>query len=103
MSKKHEITAICYDKKGRLLATAKNSYTRSHPVQKHFAKLAGENERIYLHAEIAALLRCGDKKPHSILVRRYKADGSPANAKPCATCALALKAWNVGVIKFTMD
>src|SRR6187431_674251 len=99
---KHHIKATCYDKRGRVISTAVNDYRKSHPIQKHFAIKAGNPEAVYLHAEIAALLRCGDRPPYRIEVERYKKDGSPGLAQPCAACMLALKHWGVNRITFTI-
>ena len=96
---KHHLTAYCYDKRGRLIASASNSYGKTHPLQKHFAMLAGKPEAIYLHAEIAALLRCNDRPIHTIRIERYRKDGAPANAKPCCICRLAIQAF--GVVNIT--
>lgn len=102
-SRQHLITATAYDKRGRLLARATNNYRKTHPLQAHFASLAGEPERQYLHAELAVLLRCKDVVPHEIRVERYKRDGSPANAAPCPVCKLAIKQWGVQRVIFTED
>lgn len=102
MTKKYDIKATCYDKKGRVLSVGVNSYTRTHPMQAHFAKLTGLEEKQYLHAEIMALLRAKDKKVHKIKVERYGKHGQPLNAAPCPICAAALKQWNVQVIEHTL-
>ncbi len=100
---KHLVTATCYDKRGRILSKATNDYRKSHPIQAHFAKLSGNPEAVYLHAEIAALLRCSDDRPpHHIKIERYKKDGSPGLAKPCKACELALKAYGVKLITYTV-
>ncbi len=99
---RHTVTASVYDRKGRLIATAQNNYSRSHPVQAHFAKLAGLPYKVYLHAEIAALLKCGDKIPYKIKVERFHKDGSAAMAAPCSICLLAIKAWKVKYIEHTV-
>lgn len=98
---KHTLKAYCYDKRGRLIASANNSYNRTHPLQKHFAILAGKPEAIYLHAEIAAILRCGDRPIHKIRIERHTKDGKPARSKPCAICQLAIKVYNIKVIEHT--
>jgi tRNA(Arg) A34 adenosine deaminase TadA len=103
MSRVHVLKASVFDKKGRLIASATNQYKKSHPIQAHFAKLAGLPERQYLHAEIAALLRCKTKQPYSIHVERYKRNGSPALAAPCPVCLQAIKAWKVQQITYTED
>jgi hypothetical protein len=64
---KHRIVARVYDRRGTLIAQATNSYEKTHPIQAHFAKLCGKPDSIYLHAEVAALLKCGLKRPYSML------------------------------------
>lgn len=99
---KHKLTARVYDKKGTLIAEGTNSYTKSHPVQANFAKLVGMDDRIYLHAEVAALLKCGIKKPHSIYIERRKKDGTLGNAKPCPICLRAIKHWGIQQVTFSV-
>lgn len=97
----HLITATVRDKRGRVLSVATNQYGKSHPLQRHFAQLCGEDERVYLHAELSALLRCRDKVPYSIHVERYTKDGQPALAAPCPICRKALAAFGVKHITYT--
>lgn len=97
---KHFIQAWCYDKKGNLLSTAINSYTKSHPLQAHFANLVGMPQRIYLHAEIAAILKCGDKKIFSIKIERRNRKGKLLPSKPCPICSKAIEAFEISKIEF---
>lgn len=91
MRKKHQITALLYDKRGRLLSVGRNCYSKSHPLQKKMAVAVGQPERIYLHAEVAALVKLKDwTKAAKIVVSRYTMDGLPAPAKPCPCCMLLL-------------
>ena len=99
---KHTIVASVFDKRGRLLASAQNSYTKSHPVMAHFAQLAKMPARVFLHAEVAALLKCKDKDVYSISIERYKRDGSPGMAKPCPACEAAIKAWGIQRVTYTI-
>ena len=99
---KHLVVATVRDKKGRVLARRANNYTKTHPIQAHFAAKAGKPDAVFLHAEIAALLACGTQIPFSIYVERYKRDGTPGLAKPCIVCQAALKAWNVQKVKWTV-
>ena len=99
--KRYIITAKCFDKKGRLLSIGMNDYKKSHPIQSYYAKLVGLSEKIYLHAEIQALLRAGDKKVYKIVVERYDYQGKPVNAEPCPICKAAIKAWGVTKVEFT--
>ena len=92
---KYEIRASVFDKKGTLISSATNSYEKTHPLQAHFARICGKPDSIYLHAELAALLKCGLKRPYSIFVERYKRDGRPGLAKPCPICMQAIHAWGI--------
>lgn len=99
---KHVVTAKVYDRRGTLIGQATNSYTKTHPVQDRFARSVGIDNRPFLHAEIAALLKCGTKIPHSIKVERFKKDGTPGNAAPCRICCAALKWWGVKQVSHTI-
>lgn len=94
MSKhKHILVAHAYDKRGRLLAVATNSYTKTHPLQARFAEKVGHPNRQVLHAEIACLIRCKDQPIHKLMVWRYGRDGQLVCAKPCAICQTAIEAF----------
>jgi tRNA(Arg) A34 adenosine deaminase TadA len=101
VSHKHFIIARTYDRRGRLIARAANSYKQTHPVQARYAALAGQPLRIYLHAEMACLLRSGDVPIYKMVIERYHADGRPALAKPCPICQLAIKDWGVKHVEYT--
>jgi len=96
------LTAIIYDRKGNVISIGQNSYVKTHPMQEKHAKIAGEAYKIYLHAEVHAIVKCKDlKKAHRILVSRWDADGNPANAKPCKVCQSAIRAAGIKVIEHT--
>lgn len=100
---KHQITATIRDRKGRSLAQAQNSYLRTHPIQAKFANETKQPLRVYLHAEIAALVKLKKgMKPHSIHIERTKKDGSTGLAAPCEVCCAALKHWGIKHISYTM-
>lgn len=100
---KHQITATIEDKAGHVLSSAKNNYNKTHPLQAHFASNVGEPSRIFLHAEIAALIRLPkNSKPYKIVVSRFLKNGQPANASPCRVCQAALKHWNIFKIEHTL-
>ena len=101
MSKKRfDLTAFAYDKRGRLLAVGRNSYIQTHPLQAKFAKKAGRPQAIYVHAELAALMKAR-QQVHKLAVVRYNKDGSPGNAKPCEICELAIKEFGVKYVEHT--
>lgn len=102
MSKRHQLTAIIYNKRGRVLSIGKNNYFKTHPVQKMHATKVGCPEKEYLHAEIAAIVSCTDlSKAYKISVLRFNNDGSPAIAKPCAVCMSAINAAGIKMVDHT--
>lgn len=101
MNKRHYILAKCYDRKGRLLSVGFNSYTKSHPLMASLAKEVGHIDQIYLHAEIAAILRAKDKQIHRISIERYDAAGRPALAAPCPICQRAIKMFGIKITEHT--
>lgn len=100
MSRKYDITAFAYDKRGKLLSVGRNSYVKTHPLQAKFAKESGNTHAVYLHAELSALLKAR-QQVHKLVVFRYDSKGKPANSKPCAACQLALKFFKVKHIEHT--
>jgi tRNA(Arg) A34 adenosine deaminase TadA len=102
MSKRHDITAIIYDKRGNVLSIGKNSYIKTHTLQAKYAKEVGEDYKIYLHAEIHAITRCAKiESAHKIVITRYDSNGSPVNSKPCRVCQEAIKHTKIKVIQHT--
>ena len=98
---KESLTAIIYDRKGKVLSIGQNNYTKSHPYQAKHAFKAGLPEKIYLHAEIDAIIRCSDlSKAHKIVVSRIGRKGF-LNAKPCPVCMSAISSTNIQLIEHT--
>lgn len=101
--KKQVVTAIIYDRKGRILSIGNNSYIKTHPYQKKLAVRMGFSEKIYIHAEIHSIIKCKDlKKAHSIFISRYDKNGNPMCAKPCEICTEALKIAGIKNITYTI-
>ncbi len=101
---RHALTAIIYDKKGRVLSIGQNNYTKSHTVQAKYAKSAGKPENIFLHAEIHAIIKCRNlRKAHKIFIARHDKKGNPRLAKPCEICQGAIKEAGIKVIEYTVD
>ena len=101
MKPKYKITATCYDKRGRVISKGVNDYARSHPLQAHFAKLVGQEERIYLHAEIKAIISARGKPIHKIRVERYNHKGEQRLAFPCPVCQQAIKHAGIKLVEYT--
>ena len=101
-NKKHELTAIIYDKRGRVLSIGKNSYVKTHPLQKKHAHRAGLPDKEFLNAEVSAIIKCKDlDRAHRISIFRFNLDGSPALAKPCYVCMSAIEAAGIRNITHT--
>jgi tRNA(Arg) A34 adenosine deaminase TadA len=97
---KYRLAALAYDAKGRLLSVGLNSYGKTHPMQARYAMKANWPGRIYLHAEIHALIKA--KAPvHSLFVARARKDGTPALAKPCPLCHIAIQEAGVRILHHT--
>lgn len=103
MSKKHQhISAVIYDKRGRVLSVGYNSYVKTHPLQKKYATKCGLDEKEYLHAELHAIIRCSDlSKAHRIFVSRWNRKGEPLLAKPCPICQSAIEAAGIKIVEHT--
>lgn len=94
--------ATITDKHGNVLAEATNSYEKTHPIQAKFGAQFGKPDAIYLHAEIAALVRLKPTdKPHKIFVARYRKNGTTGLSKPCAVCDAAIKHWGIKFVEYT--
>jgi len=99
---KHNISAIIKDRKGRVLSIAKNSYTKTHPLQALHANAVKLPHKVFLHAEVHAIVKCNDlSKAHSITIIRLNHKGEPLLAKPCPICMSAIRATNIKVINWT--
>lgn len=85
------VGAVLYSKR-REIASAVNNDDKSHPIQARWAERVGLCEKIYLHAEMAALIKAREDADTIVVVRLGGHDGkSLRNAKPCPICEPALK------------
>jgi tRNA(Arg) A34 adenosine deaminase TadA len=95
------IIAMAYDSNQKLLCSRYNSYRKTHPLQKHFAVLAGRPDKIFLHAEISALVSTR-KKVHTLVVARVNSLGEPELAAPCPICQIAIDVYEVENVIFSV-
>ena len=89
------VGAVVVDKKGNIESFSCN-LRKTHPIQFKYAKLAHEDKRIYLHAEIAALIKAN--KPRKIYVVRIGKKGNRLPAVPCPVCRGLINHLNVEVV-----
>lgn len=103
MSKKrYALTAVIYDKRGKVLSIGQNSYVKTHPLQKKHADVVGLPHKTFLHAEVHAIVRCKSlDKAHKIVVYRFDSEGNPVNAKPCKVCQSAIKEAGIELVEHT--
>ncbi len=101
MKSKFHIKATIFDRKGKILAEGQNSYIKSHPMQAKYANKCGYEDKIFLHAEISALVKC-KSQGHSMRIERYNRKGEPLLAKPCPICELAIKEHGIKEISYTV-
>jgi deoxycytidylate deaminase len=98
----YDITAIIYDKRGNVLSIGKNSYVKTHPYQAKLAKQVGQHHKIFIHAEIDAILKCQRiERAHRISIFRVNRFGEYRLAKPCKICESALAKTPIKIIEHT--
>lgn len=103
MSRQQTLTAVIYDRKGRVLSVGQNSYVKTHPLQAEHATKVGLPERIFLHAEIHAIVRCRNlEHAHRIFISRWNESGKSSLAKPCPICDSAIKAAGIKIVEYTL-
>ncbi len=92
----YEFTAFILDKKGRVISIGKNSYTKTHPIQAKAASSVGLPKKIFLHAEVAALVKLKDiNKAHSVrVIRHYRSIGN-IEVSPCPICSQMLDSYDI--------
>lgn len=99
---KQNLTAVIYDRKGRVLSIGQNSYIKTHPLQAKHANKVGLPDKHYLHAEVHAIVKCKDlSKAHKIFISRFGKEGQPLLARPCPVCQSAIKAAGIEHVEYT--
>jgi len=71
-------------------------------MQAEYAKRTGKEQKVSLHAEIAALIRAREDI-ETVVVARINKRGELRNSRPCPICKLALEEANVQDIWFSTD
>lgn len=99
---KFKFCCILFDKRGRVLTKTFQNEFKTHPTQTKFAKIAKEPFKIFLHAEINALVKC-KKQPYGMFICRVDSDGNLVNSKPCPICQLAIDSKGLQICYFTTN
>jgi len=91
-------------KKNRVIATAVNQETKSHPVQAHWAQRVGRPQKIFLHAELSALIKAREQADKIIVVRVGGNNYSELRmSKPCPVCSAYLRECGVKHIHYSVS
>jgi len=88
--------------RGRVVATATNAATKTHPLQARLADRVGRPEKTVLHAEVAALVRCRSQVDTIVVARVDKANQLRLS-KPCPVCELAIREAGVMTIYYSTE
>jgi tRNA(Arg) A34 adenosine deaminase TadA len=97
----HKLCAIVLDKKNKILSVGINDPIKSHPLQAYYSEKVNEKYKIYLHAEISALIK-RKKDPYIMYVVRFFKNGDLALAKPCPVCMEAIKDSGLRAVKYSI-
>jgi len=98
---KPRVYAVIVDKKGTVLSEGSNSFTKTHPTQAYFAEKVDLPLKVFLHAEISALVKVRKGTPHKIYVARVDFEGTPMYAAPCPICAEAIAQSTIQSVEYT--
>ena len=101
---KKQVGAILLNK-SRVVVTATNIETKTHPIQARFAERVGLHEKIFLHAEIVeTLVKCREECDTIVVARLGGHNHDELRmAKPCPVCALALKEAGIDKVHYTTN
>ena len=56
-------------KKNRVIVCATNNETKTHPIQAHWAQKVGRPQKIFLHAELSALVKAKEEGDKIVVAR----------------------------------
>lgn len=91
-------------RKNKVIVTATNLEKKTHPIQAFLAEKVGLDEKIYLHAEVNALIK-SKEKVDTIVVARIGGHGHDELriSKPCPICQMALEMNNVNRVIYSTN
>lgn len=103
-NQQQNITAIIYDKRGRILSVGRNSYVKTHPLQARAAYAVGESDKkVYQHAEVNALVKLKDwSKAQKMVIQRFTKDGKSALSAPCRCCQWVIEQAGIPEVEYSV-
>ena len=90
----------CILTKGNKIVSSATNLGRTHPIQAEYAWRAGYPNKLWLHAEIRALIQANEEAD-TAFVARVNRRGETRNAKPCSVCMSALLDTEIKHLYFT--
>lgn len=100
--KRVNVISTTFDKRGRVISKAQNSYTKTHTEMFRLCRSIGVFERTYLHAEVHAIIKARGRTIHKISIERYDKAGNPKLAMPCPICQEAIRIAGIKVVEYTV-
>ena len=95
------ICTCIYNRKGKIISTGINSFSKTHPLQEKFSCTP---HKIFLHAEIDAIVKALRKNDElagfRLAIARVCSDGSDAQAFPCDGCIDALASYGCDSVTY---
>jgi len=90
------------DKRGKVLSTGYNSYTKTSPKMLMYAMELGNTDKVFWHSECNALSKLPkESKPYKIIIARITPGGNVGLAQPCPICMNAIKKSGIQIIEHT--
>lgn len=92
----HKIGCVISDRKGNIISKGYNSSTKTHPIQYKYANGVNKPTKIFLHAEIKALIKLRERrKAINLCVVRIMKSKDVGMSKPCSICMEAIKDYKI--------
>ena len=102
---KMKVGAVLLSSKGKVLTTAVNQERKSHPIQARIARSVGHPRIVFLHAEVAALLKLRHRQAAStVIVARLGGVGASElrMSRPCPVCEAYLRQHGVKDVYYSV-
>jgi deoxycytidylate deaminase len=96
------IISATLDKRNRIISIGENSSIKTHPMMLHYSTKSKRANKIYLHAEISAMVK-SQRLVHKLIVIRIDHNGQFALAKPCPLCQMALSDAKITKVYYTTN
>ena len=92
---------VALNKSGHIISMSFQQGTKTHPLQVKYANKVNLNEKIYLHAEIATIIKATN--PTTLFVCRVDFENKVVLSKPCPICELAIKQSSIQQCYYTTN